>query len=155
MNTLFMIMIFIWLLTQLWMYGNWKTRNVRTTHCHVSWNHIIFANVATCFFEFFMLQHCVLTKYIYELPPCALCRCRVGCFVTEVKFRHLRIYLRKSISMNCAQNLIALIGSLKAKQPIAFGEFHRNLLQISTIRLSPPPRTSYIHPLTVQILTSL
>ena len=109
-------------------------------------------------FEFFILQHCVLTKYIYELPPCALCRCSrvaMGCFVTEVKSRHLRIYLLESISMNCAQNLIALIGSLKAKQPIASGELHRNLLQISTIRLSPPPRTSYIHPLTIQILTSL
>ena len=148
MNTLFMIMTFSWLLTCT-AADLWKTWNVRTTHCQVSWNCIIFPNVATCFF--WVLHVTTLCAYQIHFLNCQHVHYVDAEWVALLLKINLYIYLLESISMICAQNLITLIDSLKAKQHM----LPRRLLQNSTITLSPPPRTSYIHPLTIQILTSL
>ena len=93
----------------------WKTRNVRTTHCQVSWNHIIFANVATCFLS----SSCYNTVCLPNtFTNCHHVHYVNAKWVASLLKISLDIYLLESLSMNCAQNLVALIGSLKAKQLI-------------------------------------
>ena len=145
MNTLFMIMTFSWLLTCT-AADLWKTRNVRTTHCQVSWNCIIFPNVATCFF--WVLHVTTLCAYQIHFLNCQHVHYVDAEWVALLLKINLYIYLLESISMICAQNLITLIDSLKAKQHMPYApqtpasEFHYYIKSSSQNILYPSPNNS-------------